>query len=325
MRVLFRAAAGPAVGFGHLVRCRSIARALGVIPIVSIRGSRETAGTASMRGFEVRKGGVALLRGPSRPDVLVIDDPSAEHAERWVRCARAAGVPVATLHDVGLAYVPSDLVIDGSIAPRLDAAALTLAGPTYAALDPSIATARSGSSRVRRGVLIALGGGAAITRWGHALAVAILERRPDTLVRIAAGFTSKPAGDADPRLSWVLAPYGLADELRQTEVAVVGGGLTLYEAAALSAPPVAVAVVEAQRPAIQGFVRRRAAVDGGMLTGAASLVRVADEVTTLLASSSKARRLGQAGARLVDGRGVFRVADAIRRLARRAEGRTHAA
>ncbi|MEQ1912501.1 MAG: hypothetical protein ABMA15_27025, partial [Vicinamibacterales bacterium] len=112
---------------------------------------------------------------------------------------------------------------------------------------------------------------------------------------------------------------------RQTEVAVVGGGLTLYEAAALSAPPVAVAVVDAQRPTIQGFVRRRAAVDGGSLTGDASLARVADEVTTLLASSSKARRLGQAGARLVDGRGVFRVADAIRRLARRAEGRTHAA
>ena len=100
MRVLFRAAAGPTVGFGHLVRCRSIARALGVIPTVSLRGSRETASTASMRGFEVRKGGVALLRGTSRPDVLVIDDPMAQHAERWVRRAREARVPVDTLHDV---------------------------------------------------------------------------------------------------------------------------------------------------------------------------------------------------------------------------------
>lgn len=324
MRVLFRAAAGPAVGFGHLVRCRSIARALGVIPTVSLRGSRQTAGTASMRGFEVRFGGTALLSGASRPDVLVIDDPSAEHAERWVRRAREVRMPVATLHDVGLAYVASDLVVDGSIAPRTDGD-LTLGGPTYAALDPSIANAQSGSSRVRRGVLIALGGGAHVARWGQALAIAILERRPDTCVRIAAGFTSKPAAGTDPRVSWVLAPYGLAEELRQAEVAVVGGGLTLYEAAALSAPAVAVAVVDAQRPTIQGFVRRRAAVDGGTLTDTASVERVSDEVTALLSCRSKARRLGQAGARLVDGRGVFRVADALRRLARRADGRTHAA
>ena len=270
MRVLFRAAAGPTLGFGHLVRCRSIARALGVIPTVSIRGSRETQITASARGFEVRNGGTALLRGPSRPDVLVIDDPSADQAARWVRRARQAGVPVATLHDVGLAYTPSDLAIDGSIAPRTDAPTLTLAGPTYAALDPSIATARCESPGQRNDVLIALGGGSHVTRWGHAIAAGILARRPDTRVRIAAGFTSTPAS-ADPRVTWVSAPYGLVDELRQAQVAVVGGGMTLYEAAALGAPTVAVALVPAQRPTIQGFARRRAVVDGGTLSDAASV------------------------------------------------------
>ena len=40
--VVFRVAAGPRLGFGHLVRCRAIARALGVEPRVSIRGTAAT-------------------------------------------------------------------------------------------------------------------------------------------------------------------------------------------------------------------------------------------------------------------------------------------
>ena len=40
LRILFRAAAGPRRGFGHLVRCRSLARALGVRPLVALRGGQ---------------------------------------------------------------------------------------------------------------------------------------------------------------------------------------------------------------------------------------------------------------------------------------------
>ena len=38
LRILFRAPAGARRGFGHLVRCRSLARALGVRPLISLRG-----------------------------------------------------------------------------------------------------------------------------------------------------------------------------------------------------------------------------------------------------------------------------------------------
>ncbi len=128
MRVLFRVAAGPSTGFGHLVRCRSLARALGVLPSVSVRGSRETRKAAAERGFDVKLGGIALLREPTRPDVLVVDDPSAQQATRWVRRARHLRIPVATLHDLGLAYVESELSIDGSIEPGTTGAAVGLAG-----------------------------------------------------------------------------------------------------------------------------------------------------------------------------------------------------
>jgi hypothetical protein len=53
LRVLFHAAAGPRLGFGHLVRCRSLARALGVDARVSIRGSAATRVAAALAGWQV--------------------------------------------------------------------------------------------------------------------------------------------------------------------------------------------------------------------------------------------------------------------------------
>lgn len=325
IRVLFRAAAGPSIGFGHLVRSRSIARALGVIPTVSIRGSVETRATAAARGFDVRHGGLALLRGTSAPDVLIIDDPSAEHASRWSNRARSLGIATASVHDAGLAYIASDLLIDGSLTARAVTGQDALTGPAYAALDPSIAAARAATPVTRSGVLIALGGGEQVRRWGAALASAVLDRCADTQVRIAAGFTPAASADADTRVTWVSAPYGLADELRHTAVVVVGGGITLCEAAALGAPSVAVAVVPAQRAAIEAFAALQATCDGGLLGDNAGIARVADAVAGLLAQPERAREIAVAGSDVIDGRGVFRVADAVRQLARRAGERRHAA
>ncbi len=325
IRVLFRAAAGPALGFGHLVRSRSIARALGVIPTISLRGSLETRAAAAARGFDVRHGGLALLRGASAPDVLIVDDPSADHASRWASRARSLGIPVVSMHDAGLAYITSDLLIDGSITARADHSAHALTGPSYAALDPSVAAARAAGTGERSGVLIALGGGEQVRRWGTALAGAVLERCPQTQVRIAAGFTPALSADTDPRIVWVSAPYGLVEELRQAAVVVVGGGVTLYEAAALGAPSVAVAVVGAQRPAIDAFAALHAVRDGGQLHDGASLAHVAGCVAALLERTTEARAIADAAAALVDGRGVFRVAEAVRALVREAGERSHAA
>lgn len=324
MRVLFRVAAGPRLGFGHLVRCRSLARALGVPPIVSIRGSLETRRAAAARGFEVWLGGISLLRGGARPDVLVVDDPSAQQATLWVRRAREYGVPVATLHDLGLGYVDSELPIDGSIEPGRHGE-VGLAGPMYAVLDPSIAIARDRHETGREGVLIALGGGGHVHRWGLQLASAILELRPDTRVRIVEGFSHTAAGSSDPRIEWVSAPQGLSEQLASAAVAVVAGGLTLYEAAALGTPAVALAVVTAQQPTIRGFARRGAVLDAGLVTDPLAARHAAVAVADLLTHPARAHKLGGTAAHLVDGRGVFRAADAIRQLAGRSEDHSHAA
>ena len=60
MTVVFHVAAGPRLGFGHLVRCRSLARALGVTPRAWVRGSAATRASARAMGGEVLRDTMSL-------------------------------------------------------------------------------------------------------------------------------------------------------------------------------------------------------------------------------------------------------------------------
>jgi spore coat polysaccharide biosynthesis predicted glycosyltransferase SpsG len=104
-------------------------------------------------------------------------------------------------------------------------------------------------------------------------------------------------------------------------VAVVAGGVTLYEACALGVPAVALAVVPAQRAAIRAFARRGAVLDARSSSpsrnvadiAAAQVVRLVEEPERRLALARRARTL-------VDGKGAVRVAGRIRSLL---EGHAH--
>jgi spore coat polysaccharide biosynthesis predicted glycosyltransferase SpsG len=293
--VLFAVAAGPRVGFGHLLRARSLARALGVPPVVALRGTAATRRRAIDLGLRPAERGFV-------PDVIVVDDPVTAEVRRWVRRARAARVPVASVHDLGLSTAVSDLIVDGTVAPgrRVNGRVATVRGPAFMILDPMIPQVRARRVRPeRRRIFVALGGGrtAAATT---AVARAVESALADVDVRTASGFSGARRG-----------PDGLAQELARAQVAVVSGGVTLYEACALGVPAVAVAVTPNQRITIRAMARSGAVIDAS-----GSRRKIIAEVARLLEDPRARRELSRAGKQLVDGRGAFRVAAAIRRLAR---------
>ncbi len=244
------------------------------------------------------------------PSVVIVDDPNARAARSVVERARRRGLLTISLHDLGIAHAGADYGIDGSVAPGQVAPGrvASLVGPAFAVIDPRCA--RQPLARRRSMVVIALGGGPR-DRMALRLAGAIVARTRGVSVVVARGFMASDVHRLPPRVTAAVARDGLADLLRHARVAVTAGGLTLAEAAACATPVVATAVVEAQRPAIRGFARRGAAIDGGRLTLAA-IPALADEVVALLADRARCRRMGRAGRRLVDGHGAERVAAAIR-------------
>src|SRR5436190_23361661 len=102
LRVLFRAPAGPRRGFGHLLRCRALARALGVPPVVALRATRATRLAAARLGVTVVTGEPGRVLRTIRPDVVVVDDLVARQAARWIGWARRLRIPVVGIHDLGL-------------------------------------------------------------------------------------------------------------------------------------------------------------------------------------------------------------------------------
>jgi len=307
-RVLFRVACGPRRGFGHIVRATRLGRLLDARVWISVLGS--TAPGLSCRGAQVVSGGLSLL-DTVRPDLLVLDTPVARDAARWVRAARRRGVPVASIHDAGIAPASSDLAIDGSLAAcrAIDGARRTLLGPRFMVLDPAIARTRSDRRDDR--VVIALGGGPR-TGLARSIARALRKECPALRVQVAAGFASEDARDASG-VELLGARRSLAPTLARASVAIVAGGVTLYEAAALGVPVVAVPVVPGQRPAVAAFARAGAVV----AVSRRSPRHIAGAAAALVRNRSRAARLGRTARRLVDGRGAERVASALMRLAGR--------
>jgi spore coat polysaccharide biosynthesis predicted glycosyltransferase SpsG len=321
MKVLFRVAAGPLVGYGHLRRAVSLARALGVRPVVSLRGGAAASDVARRLGCRVVTGSANSVLAAERVAVVIVDMPSGDAARGWVAAARRAGARVVGVADNGIGCVDGDMTIDGGAAATQARRTTDLRGPRYAILDPRLLTARSRRRRANT-VFIALGGGSR-QRLANRAAAELLHRRPDVRVRIASGFAPTAAmhhegheghdgrsnvARGDARIVHVPAKRSLAHELASCSVAIVGGGVTLYEACALGTPTVGLPVVRAQRTAIDACAARGAIVAARARTGVQTARAAAGLALGLLDSPSSRRRLSAAGRQLVDGLGAARIA-----------------
>lgn len=307
--VLFRVAAGPRLGHGHLRRAEVLAGVLGWPAGVSIRGAGQHHGSLA----RVATGGPGETLDAARPAVLVLDDPHPAHGRAWVAAATRRRIPVVSLHDLGLARVASTLAVDGSVVSPEGGwpARRVLRGLGYAVI--ARPRRRSASRDVRR-VLVTLGGGsrATLTR----AIVAELERRyPRLEILVTHGWPEGSTGRAS-RVRIVRAPDGLAPWFARVDLAVVGGGVSLYEAVAAGLPTVAVPVVPAQHPTIRAFARLGLTVDGaGRASSVGRVVRrIADRVGTIAADDDWRHSVWRDGPRVVDGHGAERVARAIAAL-----------
>ena len=333
LRALFCAAAGARRGYGHLVRSLSFARALGVRPLIAVRGTQQARDVALGLGADVVAAHATRAIRALRPDVVVVDDPSTPHSQRRIDAARRVGALVVTIHDLGLGCAEGDVVIDGSAASPVSArpGRVSLVGTKFAILGEQYSRPRGPVGRAlsgspggphkarptilkKRQVLIALGGGPHV-KTAEAIARAIVAADPRARVRIAGGFVARPRKVA-PRVTWVAPRRGLAPELAGADVAVVGGGVSLYEACAMGVPAVALPVVGGQVPTVRAFAKRGAAIglDRVGFDGGAGVRAAAAQAVALLNSPHQRAALARRSTRLVDGQGASRAAAAVAAL-----------
>ncbi len=334
MRIAFITEGGAEVGLGHVARCTALARAaagagarVGFLvapdpPVVALL--RDTWADVSSVPWATDPGAALDALRSREADVVVVDGDSA--GPEFLRALRSVAGQVVAVDDGADRPLPADVVVNGGVSAerlpyRRTPDTVFLLGPRYALIDPRYAEPprRSDAVRVRR-ALICLGGGRhedAILKALGAVDAALDSCAVDVAVGpFTQGWPGLDAAvsSARHRVSIHRDRFGLRDLMLAADVAISGGGVTLYELAATATPAVVVQTADNQARNVEGFER----AGGALVVGAAGEAALGESLATALSRLARDHALratmGARGRELVDGRGGLRVAAALARL-----------
>jgi spore coat polysaccharide biosynthesis predicted glycosyltransferase SpsG len=261
-----------------------------------------------------------LIRSIHTTSGLLIDTREIRGLPKLIQDLQHRSVPVISIHDLGLAPLGSDIIIDGSLLPgnpRAGANARRYLGPDYLVIDPDPQTrhlhrpAPAAASKVVAG----LGGGdvgAAFLRLLEAL------RRTGRELNILGipgyfdwGQEALSRRDWSPlRFQWADRQCNTSALMADADLAVTAGGLMAFEALAAGAPLCALAHDRFQATTVQALCRAGGCVNLGR-SSAIAPGATAGVLRLVLADRELRHRLSDCGRRILDGRGAERVATLI--------------
>ncbi len=331
-RVLIRVDCSQNIGMGHAMRCLSLAHALRGEGAEVCFASAVTLPAFTQRlssdGFEV----TVLDTQPGTADDASLSASCAERMDAGLivmdgyqfctdfqSAVSAPGRRVIVIDDNGeLAPYRADIVLnhnpyaEHSAYARHAAGATCLVGARYTMLRPEFmayADWERGTGDVSR-LLIAIGATDAtgITARVISALEGVSEANLDVAVAAAA---PDGAGNAATNHRYAFGPItDMAAAMAQADAAVISAGATLWEAAYMGLPCVALIVADNQAKAGEYFGAQRCGhvldARGGLDDG-----QLAQAVASLIADPMRRRAFAENGRRIVDGGGAVRVAQAL--------------
>ncbi|MBI4396949.1 MAG: hypothetical protein HY548_07640 [Elusimicrobia bacterium] len=313
MRTAIVADAGRDIGLGHMGRCMALAQALERFHRVKPAFITEDAPT---REWIRAKGFGAQTRLTGRWDLLIADSYRFRPSD-YLKFRRTARV-FCVIDDLGRVRCPCDFVLNSAVFAQDVSYARTpaagfLLGPKFHPLRKEY-LAPPAEKAVRRTVktaLVVLGGANGRGLLERAVETA-RQALPFVRLHVVAGpYVPVQVRTGDPRIILHRSPPNMRALLETCDLAVSGGGQTLYELAYMGVPTVAIQLADNQRRNMEGFARAGAIIPAGEIESAALLRRVGAAVKRLAGRPAFRRKMSLQGRRLVDGRGARRVADAL--------------
>lgn len=335
-RVLIRVDCSQSIGMGHAMRCLSLAHALRGSGCEVRFACAETlpafTGRLSADGFDMTNMDVA----PGTADDAQASDACAAHMDAGLivmdgynfradfqGAVGAPGRRVMVVDDnAELAPYRADIILnqnpyaDYSAYARQAAGATCLVGARYTMLRPEFAAygeqARQPSDVSR--LLVALGGTDATGITGQVISAleAVNETDLDVTVAMAApnNAVDDTAGTARHH-RYAFGPIAdMAAAMADADAAVIGAGATLWEAAFMGLPSVALIVADNQAMAGEYFGAQRC---GHVLDARGGLDddQLVQALQTLIADPMRRRAYVENGHKIIDGGGAARVAEAL--------------
>ncbi len=324
--ILVRVDANHEIGLAHAIRVSAILELLKLPHRLTVAGAGEliTDFFPGQRLFPVNIGShnaFLSLIDRSRPDLILVDHPRPGH-NFWHEISMCAGdIPVVSIDDEG-GEVDADLVINGTVLdqyhhyPLLRPQASLLLGREYALIrlvfgatpwrnprESSVVIVVGSGDRARDWALHLMSGNIDVSSWGK--------------VRMIVGRTfpdmARLRHDCDGlgvSLESGISGAGMAEALSQASVALITGGMIVYEALTVGAPAIVFPQIENLVPEAQWFAKKGCIVDLGYAGGTNSGL-VSHAVSRLLSSPSKRIAMSSIQRATIDGRGMLRASKAI--------------
>ncbi|MBN1571508.1 MAG: hypothetical protein JXA73_26970 [Acidobacteria bacterium] len=318
-------AAGPKLGFGHLRRSLILAETVKdcCVPVFLLDPedlwSREH---LQSREYDYFEGGIerAWEMLPD-PGAILIDTRNSNGLDRLIAVAGTRKIPVISVHDLGLNMLPSNIIIDGSIAPAGNHSsyfgATYYTGTDYMVLNPVYRSLYLQTRTMRekiQSIFINLGGGDSGKYYPKIIEGLQLWGRELDVIGVP-GFTRwgqeafsrenlKPL-----RFRW--EDRNIEQYLFQADIAITAGGIAAYEALCAGTPLLALSYDHLQQITIQRLRELDACIDLGLGDEFAP-VKLAGVLSRIEIDCDKRRLLSCHGRQIVDGQGCERVARIIR-------------
>jgi spore coat polysaccharide biosynthesis predicted glycosyltransferase SpsG len=289
--------AGPSIGYGHAVRCLRLANALAGDASITFYPLSEPCRDFLVSGntdgqFEILESTASINDLPP----LVITDLREAHG--ITAAIHRNDSRHISIHDLGLGQCCSDVVIDGSITRLFpyapDKSRTFFIGPQYM-ITRDIVTREKPSDTV----LITFGGGSTAN---FASAVSEEVWKMGLTPITTRGFIgSPPMTDAE-----------FADAMATCRFAISGSGVSLYDLLASGVPTMAVAFDRIQLRTADAFHERGAVLSAGLIDRLSpnALLGCCAE---MLENRAHTQQLSETGRLLVDGKGLSRVVEIVRR------------
>jgi UDP-2,4-diacetamido-2,4,6-trideoxy-beta-L-altropyranose hydrolase len=265
----------------------------------------------------------------SDPTAILIDTRLTDGLGLLIANARNRGIPVISIHDLGLNPLSSDIVIDGSVAPgsfqnTFSRDVEIFRGADYMILDPVFQRLHQKRRLIRKkiqSVIVNLGGGNSQAFFPKILEGLKLWDREVTVVGIR-GFV-RWGQDRVERMDWRPIHFRWESAspdsfLMNADLAITAGGLSAYEALCTGTPLLSLSYDPLQQITIHAMAGAGACVDLGPGEDL-NPIQLAETLACLDADHEGRVRISLNGKKMVDGFGAERVSGIIRELFHRRE------
>lgn len=334
--VVFRCDASPQIGIGHLMRCRSLAYALHDMGVqCHMIGPSETykiykdqqvfmTWLAVEEAFNVNDDAKALVEFAKsvRANTLVLDDYRVD--EIYQRILFEAGLHWLQFDGAFQNRLWADWVVNAN--PLADAEAYSglivnpltklLTGPQYAILRPEFPpSVFKPDDRPIERVVVTFGGGDDRGGIEFVLNTMLADFMAPLQFIIVSG-KSNPRNQGlqnwvtnygAERIELLVEPDRISDVFANSDLAIMAGGTTVYEAACCRLPMILITIADNQLLQAQALAKQGMALYLGRLETVSAGCLV-DAVNHLVKDAKLCSQMRQKAGATVDGRGAYRVA-----------------